>query len=83
MRKFNKRQREAIKSYYYNAKLINNENFIEKSKTDCLDEIVAVIRNSRNIKDITACAGTFWFTWKDQTITIHNKSNWWRMKKVK
>jgi hypothetical protein len=78
MRKFTNTQRAAIKNYYKQQQLC----FREQSKDDCLEMICITVRNSRNIRKFEACAGTFFFTWVDGTTTIHNKKNWWRMKKV-
>ncbi len=76
-RKFTHRQREAVRGYYLSQKAA----FKNKSKIDCLDAISDSVRNSRNIYDFTACAGTMWFTWKlDKSVTTHSKRNWWTMK---
>ncbi len=78
-RKFTNRQKEAIKGYYLSRK----SKFQPRDKIKCLDEISDSIKNSRNIKYFAACAGTFWFTWKDGSRTVHSEKNWWGMKKVR
>lgn len=76
-RTFTQKQKQAIRGYYLQRKA----RFLNKSKLRCLEEIRESIKDSRNIKTFTACAGTFWFTWKSNVVTQHSEKNWWRMKK--
>ncbi len=78
IRKFTQKEKDVIKAYYYHRKL----KFQEKNKNECLDDISYIVRISRKIEYFSACAGTFWFTWKDNVVTTHSEKNWYRMKKV-
>ena len=76
-RQFTKAQRTAIRGYYESRKL----GFKPNAKLQCLEAISRTIRGSRKITGFEACAGTFWFQWKDGVTTTHHERNWWKMKK--
>lgn len=78
LRRFTRKERKAIKEYY-----THRENrFLSKTKAQCLEAISQAVQSSRKLTTFAACAGTFWFGWKDDVTTVHSGSNWWRMKKV-
>ena len=76
-RRFTQREKAAVKAYYAHRKL----RFGQRSKAKCLLNISQAVRSSRKLKWFNACAGTFWFRWKDGTTTVHTEHTWWRMKK--
>ena len=77
IRKFTNEQKLVISNYYIKRK----SKFSEQTKQECLDKISCSLHKNSQIISFVACAGTFWFQWKDGITTIHNERNWWKMKK--
>ena len=78
LRRFTQKEKEAVKGYYVHRR----NRFLSKTKAQCLEVVNQAVRNSRKLSTFSACAGTFWFGWKDGVTTIHSEDYWWRMKKV-